>query len=36
MTHAELTWVESTLEALRDGSFTWDQEELAKLAAAQR
>jgi DNA-binding PadR family transcriptional regulator len=36
ITRAELTWVESTLEALRDGSFTWDHEELAKLAAAQR
>ncbi|GAA1883504.1 PadR family transcriptional regulator [Asanoa iriomotensis] len=36
MTRAELSWVESTLEALRDGSFTWDQEELGRLAAASQ
>lgn len=36
ITRAELTWVETTLEALHDGSFTWDDEELAKLATAQR
>ncbi|MEV4617754.1 PadR family transcriptional regulator [Asanoa sp. NPDC049573] len=35
MTQAELTWVEGVLSALRDGSFTWDHEELARLAAAQ-
>jgi DNA-binding PadR family transcriptional regulator len=34
LTRAELTWVEDTLEDLRDGSFTWDQEELARLAAS--
>jgi DNA-binding PadR family transcriptional regulator len=32
ITRAELSWVESTLKALRDGSFTWNREELAPLA----
>ncbi|SNT66207.1 DNA-binding transcriptional regulator, PadR family [Asanoa hainanensis] len=34
LTRAELTWVETTLADLRDGSFTWSHEELAPLASA--
>ncbi|MEV4533057.1 PadR family transcriptional regulator [Asanoa sp. NPDC049518] len=34
MTRAELSWVESTLADLRDGSFTWSHDELAPLANA--
>ncbi|MEV0718519.1 PadR family transcriptional regulator [Asanoa sp. NPDC050611] len=34
MTRAELAWVDGTLETLRDGSFSWDQEELGRLAAS--
>ena len=33
---AELRWVTSILDELRDGSFTWDREELLRQAAAAR
>jgi DNA-binding PadR family transcriptional regulator len=32
ITRAELTWVESTLDALHDGTFSWNRDELAPLA----
>jgi DNA-binding PadR family transcriptional regulator len=34
--HAELHWVTSVLTALRDGSFTWNREELEAMATASR
>jgi DNA-binding PadR family transcriptional regulator len=36
ITDAELRWVTSILDELRDGSFTWDREELLRQAAAAR
>jgi hypothetical protein len=36
ITDAELRWVGSILDELRDGSFTWDREELLRQAAAAR
>ena len=36
VTDAELRWVTSILDELRDGSFTWDREELLRQAAAAR
>ena len=36
ITDAELRWVTSILNELRDGSFTWDREELLRQAAAAR
>jgi DNA-binding PadR family transcriptional regulator len=36
ITEAELHWVTSILDELRDGSFTWDREELLRQAAAAR
>ncbi len=33
---AELRWVNAILDEMRDGSFTWDREELLKQAAAAR
>jgi DNA-binding PadR family transcriptional regulator len=36
ITDAELRWVTSILDELRNGSFTWDREELLRQAAAAR
>ena len=36
ITDAELRWVTSILDELRDGSFTWNREELLQQAAAAR
>lgn len=36
VTQAELTWVDGILAALDDGSFTWNREELDRIAATAR